>query len=298
MFCNKCGSMLNPGDTVCTKCGSPVVGADTNTAAPVNQQPVTPPPASQQNFNQQQTTPPPANQQNFQQQGYQQAYQPQPNFPRPIRTPNPAFSFKFDKSAMIGSSAWRTNLGWILTIVSVFCIISNLFMGMLAMGDMGSDDSTINFSIIQIPAFFGESKFLNAGYHVFAVFVWIFTIVSLLITVLVALKLLMNDSKSAFTLLFYDYCGIVLAKLFAIIAICIVDRGNYKYVVAPAYSMFITGIIAIAFLIFILFNAKKNGISIVPFATSAPINQVPYQNPVQPNMYQNVNQGSNQNVNQ
>ncbi len=278
MICRNCGSNLNPGDTKCNICGCIIEGASVN----------------QNNHNLQQ--------QNFQQQPnpQQQNYQQQPNFqqgfPQQYYRPQPSLVDK-----ILGNSSWKLNLGWMMAILSLFCLLSNLFFSTISFS-LSRMDSNLNFSIINVLGFSdfaeeisgGDAKFLTGGYHALVVFVWIFTGVSLGLTIFAIYKLLVSDVKSSLKFTFYSVSVTVVAKIFAIIAVIATNDKEWGDDINISFSVFLMLFIAIAEAIFIAIYANKNNISILPtFANRQ------YMNPYQPypNQYPNMNMNQNPNMN-
>lgn len=288
MFCNKCGNQVNPGDNICSNCGSPLENSYSN--------------------------------QNYQtQNNYQQSYYTQNN-----NGYNP----------LSGIMSNKANIGWLFIIVSLLCSLGNLFMS-IATYNIPTGRSSIKFGIsfLQLSSLSSFSSGLveelggdsfDSGFTVSSVFIWIFTVLSIIL-VLVSIYMLIKDkTDKSFLLSAISLVSAGIAKLIEIIfilsAISKLKKSIRSYddddiyistvndiIRVPVFSWIILILIVAAILLIFLY-AKKNNIAIIPKRAYNPYqyqniyqNPYQYQNPDQNyNQYQNNNnyQNNNQNNNQ
>lgn len=225
---------------------------------------------------------------NFQAQ-QQVNYAQQPNYQQP-RQNFASAPKKVDFQSIKGNSVWQLNIGWLMVIAALFGIFSTFCMGMAGIRD------SLTFSFIQIGSIFDDS--LPGGFIAFAIFIWIFSIVSIAAVILTIYKLFANKVSDAFKFSLVNLALIIVTKILQMISVA--TLGNEYSKPDLSYSLFLSLIIVIAAGIFNFFYAKKHNMDIMfKFNNGMKQNPYQYQNMPNPNQFQNVNQGNpNQNSNQ
>lgn len=225
--------------------------------------------------------------QNFQTQQPQANYAQQQNYQQPQRNfaPQPK---KIDFQAIKNNSVWQLNIGWLMAIVALFGIFSTFCMGMAGIKDY------LTFSFVQIGSIFDDD--IPGGFIAFSIFIWIFSIVSIIDVIITVYFLFANKVSDAFKFSLVNFVLISITKILQMISVS--TLGNEYSKPDLSYSLFLSLIIVIAAGIFTFFYAKKHNMDImIKFNNGMGANPYQYQNV--PNQFQNVNQGNpNQNPNQ
>lgn len=278
MFCNKCGNQVNPGDNICSNCGNPIENSN-----------------------------------------FSQNYQAQQNYQQPYYTPqHNGFNF----SAITSN---KVNVGWIFTIIALICALGNLFMSMVNFNiSEGRQSLKFGFSFLQMSSIssyissglaeeLGTDSF-DGGFIAASVFIWIFTVLSIILILVSVYMLLTDKTAKSFRLSAVSLISVAIAKLIEIIYVMSIVsdlKKAYRYyddddisfstlknMIQVPFSSWLMLIIIVAAVILIFVYANKNNMNILPNRTNT---YNPYQNYNQyPNQYQNTNQNSYQyqNVNQ
>lgn len=223
---------------------------------------------------------------NFQAQQQQVNFNQQPNYQQPRQNFAQA-PRSIDFHSIKGNSVWQVNIGWLLVIAALFGIFSTFCMGMVS-----SVGTTVSF--IQLES--GDD--LPGGFVAFSVFIWIFSIISILGVLITALYLFANKISNAFKFSLINLALITVTKILQMISVA--TLGNEYYKPDLAYMLFLSLVIVIIAGIINFIFAKSHNMNLsFNFNNGMHPNQYQYQNVPNPNQYQNVNQGNNnQNPNQ
>ena len=226
-----------------------------------------------------------------------QNYQAQQNYQQPYYTPqHNGFNF----SAITSN---KVNVGWIFTIIALICAFGNLFMSMISYNfSEGRMSLKFGVSFLQVSSILSANSekmgnSIPGGVTAAIVFIWIFTVLSIILALVSLYMMLADKTGKSFKLSAVSLISAAVAKLIEIILILsVISEIDDDISVQVPFSSWLMLIIIVAAVILIFVYANKNNMNIIPNRANT---YNPYQNQNY-NQYQNTNQNNYQyqNVNQ